>query len=269
MGRPKVYNINEKYFDILDHQDKFYWLGFIFADGHVNKRQFTIGLAKKDQSVLESFMDSLDCHRPLQTRVINDREYCILAISSVYMCKRLAYLGIHSNKSNNSLVLPEYLDDSSARHFIRGYFDGNGYIGRDSTDRSICISGGLNLLTGIKKLFADKVGINSYIRYRYSEKRPQSCHLESKGSLQLEKIYNYLYNDARLYLKRKHELFFEAHEQGRLRRLDLVKFEEQKQKVLELFVSGLKQHEIKDALNIPFSTVRKWVQNFRKLGLCQ
>ena len=32
------YKLNHKIFNIIDNNDKAYWLGFLFADGHVRKR---------------------------------------------------------------------------------------------------------------------------------------------------------------------------------------------------------------------------------------
>ena len=50
------YDIN--YFEVIDTEEKAYWLGFIYADGCIsndNKQQLIIELCKQDKIVLEKF----------------------------------------------------------------------------------------------------------------------------------------------------------------------------------------------------------------------
>lgn len=51
------YNFNEFYLDNLDCQEKFYFLGFFFADGCNRKKgyEISIGLNQKDTEILEKF----------------------------------------------------------------------------------------------------------------------------------------------------------------------------------------------------------------------
>ncbi len=55
------YNINENVFDNIDTEEKAYWLGFLYADGYVTYKNYTIGLgvALKDIDHLRKFKDFL------------------------------------------------------------------------------------------------------------------------------------------------------------------------------------------------------------------
>lgn len=52
---------NRHIFDIIDSQEKAYWLGFIIADGYLNvdRRMLRIKLGDKDKNHLEKFIKFL------------------------------------------------------------------------------------------------------------------------------------------------------------------------------------------------------------------
>ena len=54
MGRPRIYNLNESYFDAVDSNNKAYILGFIFADAHVTDKSLSIVISKDDVGILRS-----------------------------------------------------------------------------------------------------------------------------------------------------------------------------------------------------------------------
>ena len=55
----KVYSYDESYFKNIDTEEKAYWLGFLYADGYVRKRQrnseMRLKLGIKDLDHLEKF----------------------------------------------------------------------------------------------------------------------------------------------------------------------------------------------------------------------
>ena len=59
MARPRTYTLDEKYFDKIDSQNKAYILGFIYADGSINKGCLNITLSNKDVEILEFIKDEL------------------------------------------------------------------------------------------------------------------------------------------------------------------------------------------------------------------
>lgn len=69
------YNFNEHYFDNIDSSDKAYWIGFIWADGYVCKRDrgnryeynLKLELCKEDSKHLETFVKCIDGNYPIKT----------------------------------------------------------------------------------------------------------------------------------------------------------------------------------------------------------
>lgn len=54
---PRKYTFNEEIFDIIDNEEKAYWLGFLAADGYVDKQlsKFGIELSIKDHDYSKEF----------------------------------------------------------------------------------------------------------------------------------------------------------------------------------------------------------------------
>lgn len=53
----KKYSLNEHVFDVIDNQEKAYWLGFLMADGynHQTKSCVALRLKAEDREILEKF----------------------------------------------------------------------------------------------------------------------------------------------------------------------------------------------------------------------
>jgi len=127
---------NENYFETIDSEDKAYFLGFIFADGCITndvkkyRYQLTIKLHSKDFSILERFIKSIDGKMDVWKN--KKREMCEVFLSGKKIINDLETLGVVQNKT--FLVKYPQIDEKFERHFLRGYFDGDGCI-RINTDK--------------------------------------------------------------------------------------------------------------------------------------
>ena len=119
----KKYNFNEHYFDNIDCQEKAYWLGFFAADGynHRDKGYIEFRLHKQDIEILNKFKSCIQSNNPIG---LYKETYCNLSLYSKHLCEKLAEYGLGQAKTY-TLQLPS-LEKSLMRHFIRGYFDGDG-----------------------------------------------------------------------------------------------------------------------------------------------
>ena len=62
----RIYSLDQNYFDVIDTEDKDYFLGWLFADGNVGGRNIiTLGLQERDKSILELFRKYLKTNKPL------------------------------------------------------------------------------------------------------------------------------------------------------------------------------------------------------------
>lgn len=130
-NRPKF---NKHIFDTIDTEEKAYWLGFIFADGYIgstpldpNKKSvynFEISLKLSDLEHLEKFKQFISFEKD----VVCDNYRCRIMIANKHFWNILNGYGCIPRKSL-TLQFPDksiFKSSDLVRHFIRGYFDGDG-----------------------------------------------------------------------------------------------------------------------------------------------
>ena len=201
----RQYSFNEHYFDKIDSEDKAYFLGLLFADGcNLKERNIVcIELIKTDSAILEKFAEVTGNNRPLYDyNHKNGQTSTKLSFNSKYFCEVLDKLGCVPRKS---LVLqfPNYLDESLLRHFLRGYFDGDGsitlYRGKNTINRQASVVSSKYFIDSLKEKISQ---INSNIHYIT---RPtgngSSLVLCRKDSV--KEFLSYIYEDCSIYLERK------------------------------------------------------------------
>lgn len=211
------YSFNSKFFEIIDTEEKAYWLGFIYADGYITKKNtMGISLSDIDLSHLEKFKSSLNSTHPINIYKNNSgyntkNKYCNLQIANTENYSNLVRCGVIPRKTKiltfpNESILPFNL----VHHFIRGYFDGDGsvsitknsYIRKDGSSQkkiSCSILGTeLFLLTLVNYLpFKQKI-------YKYKNK---DIYFINFAGTKAKQFYEYLYKDVNIYLERKKEKF--------------------------------------------------------------
>ena len=152
--KARKYYFNENFFEVINTEEKAYWLGFIAADGCIVPPRvgttsgacLKIRLHPKDREHLEKFILALNSNLVIKDRIntgFSEGQPCIdLEINSIKMVRDLIDKGIVPHKS---LILePPKIDPKFNLHFIRGYFDGDGSI-YHSNDILFFLLLGLNL----------------------------------------------------------------------------------------------------------------------------
>lgn len=266
MARPRLYTLDENYFDTINSSNKAYILGFIYADGSVSERgNLTICLSKKDTEILEFIKEELNYSGVISTKLVNKNEYSLLNIVSKVMVNRLIELGIAPNKTYNSSTLPtvpkEYFND-----MLRGYFDGDGSIYKNGEKGfTVSFSSNINILNNLKSYFnaLDIKSSNIRLRNKNSE---YSAMLEIRGNNQIIKIKNLLYSKNNIfYLKRKYSKFLAFNEY--ISKLERRKFSEEIiLEIKNLFLEGKSQKEIHVLMSLNYGSVKTVIQRLRKNG---
>ena len=131
MSQAKIkYSLNEHYFNIIDTEDKAYFLGLLYADGYNNEKEniITLSLQEDDIGILKTFNNFLSSNRPILSIISKKKNRKILSKLSIRnknISTNLSYLGCKQKKSF-ILTFPttDKLPESLIKHFIRGYFDG-------------------------------------------------------------------------------------------------------------------------------------------------
>lgn len=201
---------NESYFEKIDTEDKAYWLGFIFADGSISKtdskvsteNRLTISISVKDKALLQKFAECISMPQDKIRHYTPKNSYSCSEMVSIYcnsikMVTDLKNLNCTPRKTFHSQMppIPEHL----IRHFIRGYFDGDGTISGNTFEFT---SDG-NILHEIQIILMNSLG---YRKTKIRE-RKNAFNLRYGGHNQLQKMFHYLYDDATIYLQRKYDKF--------------------------------------------------------------
>jgi hypothetical protein len=207
--------VDENYFKIIDTQDKAYWLGFLYADGSVGNKHIGLKLSIKDYNHIIKFSDCLKSTYVIN-KIINKNgfgignECCQIKIYNKSMVNDLINLGCIKNKSKTLMFPKEYFKECLMRHFIRGYFDGDGSIYYSIEKKYkylkpvVSFTGTLDVLQNIKNILVPNSNIN--VR-KYKDK--DIYDLKIGGLNYIKDIYKYFYNDSEMYLDRKKEKFEE------------------------------------------------------------
>lgn len=208
----RKYIYDEKYFDEINTPNKAYILGLIYADGNLSKRNvLSISLQERDKDILEKIILELQSNHPLKLLKYNDKnpkwqnQYC-LRISNRHMAESLKKHGVTPNKSL-SIVFPDFLPKELFRHFIRGYFDGDGCINSNPKEKRISLISTEKFCLSIKDILKNELGIHCSISYCHDTSVPTRC-LGIAGRIQVKKFLDYLYQNSELFLQRKYDLYY-------------------------------------------------------------
>lgn len=218
----KRYTIDENYFDKIDTEEKAYTLGLLYADGcnHIETNQVFIKLQIGDEAILKTIKSNINSSKPLYYikplyRVVGDKSYlcqaaCKLVIVNKHISDRLVELGCTPRKSL-TLTFPnkKQVPKNLQRHFIRGYFDGDGSIHIDKENTGyIKMLGTGKFLTSVQAILIKELGFNKTKIYKdKSTKNDITSTLQYGGNIQSATFGKWLYKDATIYLERKHEKF--------------------------------------------------------------
>ena len=195
-------------------------------------------------------------------------DYISFSVSCKKIVEDLNKLSIIKNKTYNTLTLP-YVNEKFLNHFIRGFFDGDGCIYntiKKPNDFCVNFSNNYGILLELKNIFIKKLDISPYIRLRHKDNL-NSAMLEFKGSLQIERFYNYIYNNTLFFMKRKHDKFKIPLENAKLYKLTNYEHNGIWYKIYYLYIKQTTQKEISNILNINYSSIRTCVQKMRKRNI--
>lgn len=209
--------VDDEFFKTINTEEKSYWLGFLFADGYVRMRNNKYGELKlklqiKDKEHIHVFKDAIKStnvikditERYTYNGEIKNASSTTFSIYSTKIVNDLISLGCVPNKSK-TIKFPDRIPNNLIRHFIRGYFDGDGSVFLKKNNRIqfyIC-SGSEEFLKGIKNEF-EKIGLT----YQTIKEASNGVFLLRTYKINdMNKICNYFYNDTTVYLKRKKLIF--------------------------------------------------------------
>lgn len=272
------YSFDKNFFKTIDTQEKAYWLGFIYADGCVEKHGLSILLSTDDIDHIEKFKNDLKSTHPIASRAqpIKDKGKIVriqnssrIRISSIELAADLIRLGVFYNKSK-ILKFPneDQVPAKFIHHFMRGYFDGDGSIWKSINKSKVNYCYGFSLISSNEFVMSYTEKLKELIDIPLSPIIPTNTDgisfIRYRDRSILKKIYNFLYTDSTVFLDRKKLFFNSIPFETRL-----TKFEDDKMKILKTVYSspdGKTAHQISELLNIHIVKTQVILKNLRAAG---
>ena len=112
-----------------ESSSKYYWLGFLGADGCVVNNTLSIELKANDKEHLEKFNIFFENTAPITERINNLNVSCVKTqINSFELIEYLKQYHIYQNKSKTYTIPENKIPKQYLMDFIRGLIDGDGCI---------------------------------------------------------------------------------------------------------------------------------------------
>lgn len=231
--KPQVRHGCDHDFFSRENEEAFYVAGFMAADGCVKKRKSSsdnlryevqVSLAKDDEDFLRAIKDTMKAETPIHNFLIknsqrnskwNDSWCSQFTITSEKMVNDLEKFNVVPAKSLIYRFPLWLINHPLCHHFMRGYNDGDGsfFLGQLKDNRTVeqvyfSLRGTVEFLTIFRSILEEKCGLD--IREKSVRENTGIGVLEYGGNGIISKIYDYLYQDATIYLNRKREIAMKA-----------------------------------------------------------
>lgn len=203
----RKYKFDYSTFDVIDTQEKAYWLGFLLGDGWVDKYILGVRLHSKDIKHLQKFKKFMKAENPIKLTNYDDKPACIIKLGSKKFVDNMSQYGIVSRKTYKKITTPKQVPDNLLRHFYRGLFDADGHIIEDYKDKrsngfgysSYCHE----FLLETKEWFNLQLGRIVGDVTRKVRDTGTCSQLRFRGNKIYTDLYHIMYDDATIYLQRK------------------------------------------------------------------
>lgn len=205
-------------FENITKESEAYITGFMFADGYIAGNQLGFRLKHLDVEIVKRIKNFFNENISLR----KEKASIGFVVSSTLVLKNLGHLGMDGRKTENPRRLPP-IENSLIRHFIRGYFDGDGtiFVCNERSNKylkcNICCTN-IGILEDFQEILG-KEGIHSTINMEKRKGKTMWCvdhYVESNFDMyrlfirrkeDLYKFYKFLYEGATWFLPRKKAVF--------------------------------------------------------------
>ena len=209
------HKIDIDYFKIIDTPKKAYWLGFIAADGYINKDGNKLSILCKDLEIIRKFRNDIKSEHKISNILQHDKrtnktyvEYSIQVTNEIFV-SNIINKGITHEKTD-VCCFPN-ISENLYSYFIAGLFDGDGSIslyGIKKNNLRCNLISTKEILSFINKFLEEKYEIVplktfSVTKNKNNVFKQQWC----KNAL---KFLNFIYQgDKEIFLSRKYKIYEE------------------------------------------------------------
>lgn len=199
LGRRYFCSVKENFFDSWS-SEMAYVLGWIASDGSIHKNLNSFTITSSDLEHLDKLADLLGSNSKicLYRGKRNIKTAGKLTISRQCMVQKLLELGMTPNKTKTlqfPLNIPrEYLGD-----YVRGYFEGDGYVGVATEDRKtpkITVSfssSSLGFIKSLRRNIEREITAKGFVHHNHQTGVNVLFYV---GVLNVFNLYQFMYNDV-------------------------------------------------------------------------
>jgi intein-encoded DNA endonuclease-like protein len=197
-------SVDSHYFDLIDSPEKAYWLGYLSGSCLVRARgkngnSKNIVVSDKQNSRkkhLQKFREAISSDHVIHCRT--GTKGCIYHCISITDSSLYSALERHGIRKNRTRTLRYPIGNLGGmdNHYIRGYFDANGRL-EFYKGLHMIIGGNMDFLEKMRDVIENGVGLEHHDRVSYHKPGVRwGCILQFRGSLQVQEILYWMYNDA-------------------------------------------------------------------------
>lgn len=215
------YDCDHSFFNIIDSEIKAYVLGFIAADGYISRPQrsrkqspqVVLSLATKDRDHLLTIKECLRSNHPIRDYNYSGRPgqgknkpYASFSIRSKELVDGLAQFGVVSAKTR--LIRWPDLAQSLLRHFLRGYFDGDGCwakVGDGTPKVAFRVTSNMPFLTACQTYLVQEAQLGNYTKLWQHRDSEGIGTMVYSGPRNVGQIFRLMYDNASIFLPRKRD----------------------------------------------------------------
>ena len=206
VNKQNVLRCRKNLFNSISTEEDAYWLGFLYADGYISDQgNLELSLNPVDYTHLLKFADYAGFNREKVIKNQKVGNYCRSRISFKVGDKiknNLFSMGLIPRKSL-VLTYPEWIREDLQKHFIRGYFDGDGCLSmrKPRTKNNIKLETTVSIL-GTKEFLE---GINNRNQNNLKNiRKVNNIFVLSLSCNEAKKFLRYIYEDSTISLDRKY-----------------------------------------------------------------
>jgi DNA-binding CsgD family transcriptional regulator len=278
IGKKITYtDINSSFFKEINCEENAYFLGLLYADGSVqiknNAYTTTLKLKSDDQIIIEKFRNIMSPSSPVKitTNKGSPTTYSYFRINQKEISDQLEDLGCVPNKSL-ILEFPTKVPANLIKHFLRGYSDGDGTIYKNKFKNKKTINTIWKIISTKQfcqhtaQILKEKLGVNCSQPLSSPKTNQITTTLWVGGNNQVEKVLDWLYGDATIYLPRKYEKYLEFKRTRankpyiECKRLNWSL--EDKKLIVQLYNDGMSSYKIAERFNASKPSILKILHNY-------
>ncbi|MGL5715721.1 MAG: hypothetical protein ACRCX2_22050 [Paraclostridium sp.] len=207
-GKQSLFNLNKNIFEVIDTEEKAYWLGFLLADGYISKsdkNEVSLTLCELDKKHVIKFAEFIGRSEDGVKYRVKTKAYRF-SFNDKKIKQDLAKHGVYNNKSLTCDLNKKIMEDEELKwHYLRGLFDGDGHLASYGVKKNrflYIMNGSFEVIKALCTEIKKYTGLNKEPR-----KTKSKCFEIRLYGSNSDFILRKMYEGSKIHLERKKEKY--------------------------------------------------------------